>query len=70
MDERNEAALAAETDSLPKGWLSRIAAGAGITSVLGDFCCETTAVILKGSLTVLGIPAACAQQFFRNRGTA
>jgi MFS family permease len=33
-------------------------AGAGVTSALGDFCYETTTVVLPGFLTVLGIPAA------------
>lgn len=42
----------------PKGWLNRTVAGAGITSALGDFCYETTTVILPGFLAVLGIPAA------------
>lgn len=32
--------------------------GAGITSALGDFCYETTTVILPGLFSVLGIPAA------------
>lgn len=41
-----------------KGWLNRTVVGAGITSALGDFCYETTTVILPGFLTVLGIPAA------------
>jgi MFS family permease len=41
-----------------KGWLNRTVAGAGITSALGDFCYETTTVILPGFLAVLGIPAA------------
>ncbi|WP_293008439.1 MFS transporter [Nitrosomonas sp.] len=39
-------------------WLNRTVAGAGITSALGDFCYETTTVILPGFLAVLGIPAA------------
>lgn len=39
-------------------WLNRSVAGAGITSALGDFCYETTTVILPGFLAVLGIPAA------------
>jgi MFS family permease len=43
---------------VPKGWLNRTVAGAGITSALGDFCYETTTVILPGFLAVLGIPAA------------
>jgi MFS family permease len=42
----------------PKGWLNRTVVGAGITSALGDFCYETTTVILPGFLAVLGIPAA------------
>ncbi|CAM5766052.1 MFS transporter [Bosea minatitlanensis] len=41
-----------------KGWLNRTVLGAGITSALGDFCYETTTVILPGFLAVLGIPAA------------
>ncbi|MFT3760961.1 MFS transporter [Thauera sp.] len=40
------------------GWLNRTVAGAGITSALGDFCYETTTVILPGFLAVLGVPAA------------
>lgn len=40
------------------GWLNRTVAGVGITSALGDFCYETTTVILPGFLAVLGIPAA------------
>lgn len=39
-------------------WLNRTVAGAGLTSALGDFCYETTTVILPGFLAVLGIPAA------------
>ncbi|CAG9168064.1 Multidrug resistance protein MdtH [Cupriavidus laharis] len=42
----------------PERWLNRTVAGAGITSALGDFCYETTTVILPGFLAVLGIPAA------------
>ncbi len=38
-------------------WLNRTVVGAGLTSALGDFCYETTAVILPGFLAVLGIPA-------------
>jgi MFS family permease len=41
-----------------RGWLNRTVAGAGLTSALGDFCYETTTVILPGFLAVLGIPAA------------
>jgi MFS family permease len=40
------------------GWLNRTVVGAGITSALGDFCYETTTVLLPGFLAVLGIPAA------------
>jgi Na+/melibiose symporter-like transporter len=42
----------------PKSWLNRTVCGAGLTSALGDFCYETTTVILPGFLAVLGIPAA------------
>ncbi|QKE40271.1 MAG: hypothetical protein HO274_02185 [Ferrovum myxofaciens] len=42
----------------PRGWMNRTVAGAGITGALGDFCYETTTVILPGFLAVLGIPAA------------
>ncbi len=46
-----------ETES-GEHWLNRTVAGAGMTSALGDFCYETTTVILPGFLAVLGIPAA------------
>ena len=46
------------TATRPSGWLNRTVAGAGITSALGDFCYETTTVILPGFLAVLGVPAA------------
>ena len=51
---------AQKSDSIepPKRWLNRTVVGAGITSALGDFCYETTTVILPGFLAVLGIPAA------------
>jgi MFS family permease len=39
-------------------WWNRTVIGAGITSALGDFCYETTTVILPGFLAMLGIPAA------------
>jgi len=39
-------------------FLNRTVLGAGVTSALGDFCYETTTVILPGFLAVLGIPAA------------
>jgi MFS family permease len=38
--------------------LNRTVVGAGVTSALGDFCYETTTVILPGFLAVLGVPAA------------
>jgi MFS family permease len=41
-----------------KSWLNRTVCGAGLTSALGDFCYETTTVILPGFMAVLGIPAA------------
>jgi MFS family permease len=41
-----------------KSRLNRTVLGAGLTSALGDFCYETTTVILPGLLAVLGIPAA------------
>ncbi|HYM44396.1 MAG TPA: MFS transporter [Steroidobacteraceae bacterium] len=40
------------------GWFNRTVAGAGVTSALGDFCYETTTVLLPGFLAVLGVPAA------------
>ncbi|WP_082033708.1 MFS transporter [Pseudomonas sp. PI1] len=39
-------------------WLNRTVGGAGVTSALGDFCYETTTVMLPGFLAVLGVPAA------------
>ena len=50
--------MTTSTDDPPKRWLNRTVAGEGITSSLGDFCYETTTVILPGFLAVLGIPAA------------
>ncbi|HMP15543.1 MAG TPA: MFS transporter [Gemmatales bacterium] len=44
--------------SQARHWGNRTVLGAGITSALGDFCYETTTVILPGFLAVLGIPAA------------
>nr|WP_289113705.1 hypothetical protein [uncultured Halomonas sp.] len=38
--------------------MNRTVVGAGLTSTLGDFCYETTTVILPSFLAVLGIPAA------------
>lgn len=60
MSELNEAPMVATgtQQEQPKGWLNRTVVGAGITSALGDFCYETTTVILPGFLAVLGIPAA------------
>ena len=52
-----ETAVDAPTGQI-EGWLNRTVVGAGITSALGDFCYETTTVILPGFLAVLGIPAA------------
>ncbi len=51
--------MTATNESEPKPrWWNRTVIGAGITSALGDFCYETTTVILPGFLAVLGIPAA------------
>lgn len=60
MREADEAMLIEPTESkgCPNGWLNRTVAGAGLTSALGDFCYETTTVILPGFLAVLGVPAA------------
>lgn len=41
-----------------RSWLNRTVGGAGLTSALGDFCYETTTVILPGFFAVLGLPAA------------
>lgn len=41
-----------------RAWFNRTVIGAGVTSAFGDFCYETTTVILPGFLAVLGIPAA------------
>lgn len=41
----------------PRHWLNRTVVGAGITSAFGDFCYETTTVLLPGFLAVLGLPA-------------
>ena len=41
-----------------KPWLNRTVLGAGCISALGDFCYETTTVVLPGFLAVLGIAAA------------
>ena len=38
-------------------WLNRTVVGAGVTSAFGDFCYETTTVLLPGFLAVLGLPA-------------
>jgi len=58
MPKSDKAAMAAQTEPGAKGWLNRTVAGAGLTSALGDFCYETTTVILPGFLAVLGVPAA------------
>lgn len=39
-------------------WFNSTVAGAGVTSALGDFCYETTTVLLPGFLAVLGVSAA------------
>ncbi|VVE75948.1 Multidrug resistance protein MdtH [Pandoraea captiosa] len=44
--------------SVTPRWLNRTVVGAGLTSALGDFCYETTTVLLPGFLAVLGVPAA------------
>jgi len=54
----NREATATSPNAEPKGWLNRTVVGAGLTSALGDFCYETTTVILPGFLAVLGVPAA------------
>jgi len=56
--EQTASSETAEPSSTAKGWLNRTVIGAGITSALGDFCYETTTVILPGFLAVLGVPAA------------
>ena len=56
MTKSSEAAGTVQTK--PGRWLNRTVGGAGLTSALGDFCYETTTVILPGFLAVLGIPAA------------
>jgi len=60
MSKTDKIEIAPETvqNDQPKRWLNRTVVGAGITSALGDFCYETTTVILPGFLAVLGIPAA------------
>lgn len=60
MSEPNETAVAPPVapSTPPKGWLNRTVVGVGITSSLGDFCYETTTVLLPGFIAVLGIPAA------------
>lgn len=47
-----------EAERIARQWWNRTVIGAGVTSALGDFCYETTTVILPGFLAVLGIPAA------------
>lgn len=58
MKASGEPDVALPAGDAPKGWLNRTVFGAGLTSALGDFCYETTTVILPGFLAVLGIPAA------------
>lgn len=61
-DDRTLAPASDRTGSVshahPAGWLNRTVGGAGLTSALGDFCYETTTVILPGFFAVLGLPAA------------
>lgn len=47
----------ADADNGSGTWLNKTVGGVGITSALGDFCYETTTVILPGFLAVLGLPA-------------
>lgn len=54
----NTESTATPPNAQQKSWLNRTVAGAGLTSALGDFCYETTTVILPGFLAVLGVPAA------------
>lgn len=59
MDAQKEAHRHNETDpsnQKQKNWLNRTVVGTGITSALGDFCYETTTVILPGFIAVLGLP--------------
>lgn len=58
MSASNEPNVAPPAGYAPKRWLNRTVVGAGLTSALGDFCYETTTVMLPGFLAVLGIPAA------------
>ncbi|MGW8307397.1 MAG: MFS transporter [Achromobacter pulmonis] len=58
MTKKDVTADGAPTAEATKGWMNRTVVGAGVTSSLGDFCYETTTVILPGFLAVLGIPAA------------
>lgn len=55
LTEQGEAMLA---PTKKRNWFNRTVLGAGLTSAFGDFCYETTTVILPGFLAVLGIPAA------------
>lgn len=58
MDPADNTPRATPITSPAPRWFNRTVAGAGLTSALGDFCYETTTVILPGFLAVLGIPAA------------
>ncbi|MBC3919218.1 MFS transporter [Undibacterium sp. CY18W] len=58
MNANEEATPGITSSPTAKSWFNRTVAGAGLTSALGDFCYETTTVILPGFLAVLGIPAA------------
>lgn len=56
----NDSSTAAHANTVPADahFLNRTVTGAGVTSALGDFCYETSTVILPGFLAVLGVPAA------------
>jgi len=65
MKQSNDYPIARSTDATegiprakPARWLNRTVGGVGLTSALGDFCYETTTVILPGFFAVLGLPAA------------
>jgi MFS family permease len=47
-----------ESSAARRAWLNRTVVGAGLTSALGDFCYETTTVMLPGFLAVLGLSAS------------
>lgn len=60
-EDANEESLAeghGETQPASTPWFNRTVAGVGLTSALGDFCYETTTVVMPGFLAVIGVPAA------------